>query len=163
MKGSVEHLTLFSLGCTNTHTHTHVLAPTDTHSFPASCATWSVFCVWCIFDTGVREAAAAFVSLPLWCALPPRVRALVCVVCVTLKEDSHRFPPFVGLWLLSSEVQMGLLKCHSREGPLRLSDKWSLTLCGCEGAAGSSCGDAELRQMQGLRTKGTCAKGEISL
>lgn len=161
MKGSVEHLTLFSLGCTNTHTCTYMHL--QTHSFPAGCATWSVFCVWCILTLGVREAAAAFVSLPLWCALPPRVRTLVCVVCVTLKEDSDRFPPFVGLWLLSSEVQTGLLKCHSREGPLRLSDKWSLTLCGREGAAGSSCGDAELRQMQGLRTKRTCAKGEISL
>lgn len=162
MKGSVEHLTLFSLGCTNTHTHTRTCTYRHTQF---SCKLCNMKCLLRVmyFDTGVREAAAAFVSLPLWCALPPRVRALVCVVCVTLKEDSHRFPPFVGLWLLSSEVQTGLLKCNSREGPLRLSDKWSLTLCGCEGAAGSSCGDAELRQMQGLRTKGTCAKGEISL
>lgn len=162
MKGSVEHLTLFSLGCTNTHTH--VLAPTDTHSFPASCATWSVFCVWCILTLELERLPLPLcLSLSDVLSLLGCVRALVCVVCVTLKEDSHRFPPFVGLWLLSSEVQTGLLKCHSREGPLRLSDKWSLTLCGCEGAAGSSCGDAELRQMQGLRTKGTCAKGEISL
>lgn len=161
MKGSVEHLTLFSLGCTNTHTH--VLAPTDTHSFPASCATWSVFCVWCILTLELER-----LPLPLCLSLSDVLSLLGCVrLCVLFawrwKKTVTGFPPFVGLWLLSSEVQTGLLKCHSREGPLRLSDKWSLTLCGCEGAAGSSCGDAELRQMQGLRTKGTCAKGEISL